>query len=166
MRKMIFAASVSMVALAFMSDSCETVTVKGEDGSPLRINKADFDADPGKWKVHKDEQEQATPGQITLPDPETQQPLAAPSAPHFGGGEGDPSAPAVLIDPLKGAVAPSAPSPNQRLVAKETVGTGKNKGDRYFVVDGSGVRLEMDGVEADGYETEAAAWKAIMELPH
>ena len=30
---------------------CETVTVVGADGEPLIVNKSDFDANPGKWRL-------------------------------------------------------------------------------------------------------------------
>ena len=30
---------------------CETVTVVGQDGGPLIINKSDFDVAPGKWTL-------------------------------------------------------------------------------------------------------------------
>jgi hypothetical protein len=33
---------------------CETVTVVGQDGGPLIVNKSDFDANPGKWTLFGD----------------------------------------------------------------------------------------------------------------
>lgn len=44
--------------------------------------------------------------------------------------------------------------PTQRLVAK--------KGKRYFIVDQHGADVKADGVDPNGYETEADAWKAAM----
>lgn len=155
----------STAAMAFMSSEfVEVVTVKGQDGKPLRVNKSDYDADQAEggakaYTLHKDEAEQSTASPVQMIDPAQQQPLAAPSAPDFNGPNDDPNA---LIDPLKNAIAPSAPSPNQRLVSKE----GKAGKERYFVVDGSGARITMDGIDPAGYETEQGAWKAIMDLPH
>lgn len=163
--KMIMALCASVAPIAFMSDMVETVLVKGAGGKPLRVNKSDFDADQASEKptmtLHKDDDGPAvadgeapvkTFGELGM------QPVAAPSAPDFSGGDGAAPLP---IDPDKNAAAPVAPSPNQRLVSKE--GTGARA--KYFVVDGTGTKL-TDGVDADGYKTEQEAWAAIMALPH
>lgn len=38
------------------------------------------------------------------------------------------------------------------------------KGKKFIVVNQNGDRIERAGIEEDGYETEAAAWAAIMAL--
>lgn len=167
MRAILLATVASVIGRAFMSDACETVLVtrKGNKGK-VRVNKADYDADQADdgakvMTLAKDEAEQSAPNgvQALTGFPEGVTPTAAPSAPDFtGGGEVSPP----VIDPSKDAVAPTAPSPNQRLVAKE----GNGKSAKFFVVDGTGTKLEMDGIDPAGYATDAEAWKAIMALPH
>lgn len=166
--KKLLLASVAMVApVAFMSETCETVLIKGKDGKPVRVNKSDYDADQAEGGAKEmtlfkggDDADQAVTGEpVKTFDQLGMQPVAAPSAPDFSGGGETSSLP---VDPRKEAAAPVAPSPNQRLVSKE--GTGKNT--KYFVVDGTGAKIEMDGVNKDGYATEKEAWDAIMALPH
>ncbi len=50
-------------ALAFDSgpDACPTVTVKGEGGGPLIINKTDYEADTSAWELWTDETPSAAP---------------------------------------------------------------------------------------------------------
>lgn len=165
--KVLLLASVAMVApVAFMSETCETVLIKGKGGDAVRVNKSDYDADQASDKptmtLHKDDDGPSlgAPGEpVKTFDQLGMAPVAAPSAPDFtGGGEVAPTP----MDPNKDAAAPVAPSPNQRLVSKE--GTGRNT--KYFVVDGTGTKLTMDGVNTDGYATEKEAWDAIMALPH
>lgn len=163
MRKIIFATAAATAALAYSADLVETVTVKGSDGAPLRINKADYDADQAEdgakaYTLHKTDAEQSVPGggvqtfeQLGIP------PVAAPSAPDFSGG----GAPAIPIDPAKNAAAPVAPSPGQKLVTKEGTGTK----ERWFVVDATGTKLTGDGIEEKGYTDEKAAWDAALALP-
>jgi hypothetical protein len=159
MKRFLLASVAALVGRAFMSDTVEVVTIKGKGGHPVRVNKADFDKDQASDKPtmheHKDEAEQST-GALTDTTFDTGlPPVAAPAAPDFsGGGEVTPP----VVDPRKDAVAPTVPSPNQRLVSKE--------GRKFFVVDGTGTKLEIDGVDKDGYKTEGDAWNAIMQLPH
>jgi hypothetical protein len=161
MKTILFASAATVAALAFMSDTVETVNVKGADGQPLRINKSDYDADQADdgakaYTLHKSEAEQSVGSVPLQPLAPGIDPVAAPSAPDFSGGEGVTPLP---IDPLKNAAAPTVPSPNQRLVAKE--------GTKFFVVDGSGEKItDLASIETKGYKTEAEAWKAIMDLPH
>lgn len=147
------------IAAAFMSETVETVTVGG-----VRVNKSDYEADQQKpagerqWKgsLAKESEQSEAVGTAGVMDTSDGPPLAAPSAPNFGG-EDDGVAPAP-IDPLKGAVAPTTGTADQRLVLKRK--------DRYFVVDAKGENVTDDGIEAKGYTTEAAAWKAIKDLVH
>lgn len=147
---------------AFTSETCETVTVKGKDGHPLRINKSDFDADQAddgakQYTLHKDDDGPAkaasgepvqTFEQLGIP------PVAAPSAPDFSGGQSAP----IPIDPNKQAAAPVAPTPGQLLVLKEAK-------DKYIVVDATGTKLsDKRLVElglAGSYKTEAEAQRDI-----
>jgi hypothetical protein len=148
---------LASVAAAFMSETCETVTVGG-----VRVNKSDYEADQQKpagerqYKGKVTEAEPSTVNTAGVMDTSDGPPLAAPSAPHFGGE--DAAAPAAPIDPLKGAVAPTTGTADQRLVLKD--------GSKYFVVDAHGKKIEGDGIEKGGYKTEDAAWKAIKDLPH
>lgn len=157
--KILLLASVAM-AIPAAFDTCETVTIKGADGQPLRVNKADYDADQAegganKMTIHKNEQPQSD-GSLPAPTswPEGVAPTAAPSAPNFspapGGG-------APVMDTAKNAAAPTAPSATSKLVSKE--GTGAKA--KYFVVDGTGAKIA--GFDEKGYGSEAEAWKAIMD---
>ena len=83
--------AVAMVApVAFMSETTETVLIKGADGKPLRVNKSDYDADQASDKpsmtLHKDDDGPSlgssgepvkTFADLGMP------PVAAPSAPDF-----------------------------------------------------------------------------------
>lgn len=150
---------LATVAAAFMSETVETITVGG-----VRVNKADYEADQEKpegerlykGKVGKDEDQSQAGMTAGVMDTSDGPPLAAPSAPNFGG-EDSGVAPSP-IDPLKGAVAPTTGTADQRLVLKEK--------DRYFVVDAKGEKIKDDGIDAKGYTSESAAWKAIKDLVH
>lgn len=146
-RLYLMTAAVSLTGMrAFMSDACETVTVKGQDGEPLRINKTDYDADQAdggakKFKLHKDDA--AAPDPVTLAAGQSITPPAdviippAPSAPAF-------------VTP----VPPQVPSPGQFLVF--------NEGKKYFIVDVQGVKVTGNpGVDEKGYASEQAALDAI-----
>lgn len=147
---------------AFTSETCETVTVKGKDGHPLRINKSDFDADQAddgakQYTLHKDDDGPAkaasgepvqTFEQLGIP------PVAAPSAPDFSGGQSAP----IPIDPNKQAAAPVAPTPSQLLVMKS--------GSKYIVTDATGTPVkDRPGIENEGYKTEALALAAVAAAP-
>jgi hypothetical protein len=151
------------LSAAFMSETCEVILAQSKGGKTVRVNKADFEADqelPAKERAYKpyegrDEPAQSEPATAGLIDTSDGPPLAAPSAPHFGGEDAPAPAP---VDPLKGAVAPTTGTADQRLVMK--------RGKKYFVVDAKGENITGDGIEKDGYTTEDAAWKAIKDLPH
>ncbi len=157
MRKIMYAALASTAALAFMSDVEEIVLVKGADGKPVRTSKAAFDADQAEggektmteYKGKVEAEPSVPAGTVPIGGP----PLAAPSAPNFGGGT-DPDA---NIDPLKNAVAPAANAPNARLVMKI--------GAKFFVVGPDGAKLDIDGIDVKGYQTEEGAWQAVRQLP-
>jgi hypothetical protein len=164
---MIHNASVaSVIARAFMSDVCEVVTIKGKNGDPIRVNKTDYDRDQASdkptMKLHTDDAEQSAAGTIMTngyPDG-VPHPVAAPAAPNFSAPD---SADEPVVDPTKSAVAPTNPSSQQLMVAKE--GTTKAN-TKFFVVRGDGTKLTGDeGVNGDGYGTEKDAWDAIMALP-
>jgi len=165
MRSILLASCGMAVAVrAFMSDIVEVVTITGPNG-PLRVNKADYDADQAdekKMKLHKDEAEQSVGANVsnTQPLPDGVLPVAAPSAPDFTAHEDAPA----IIDPVRNAVAPVQPSPGQLLVAKE--GTGAKT--RYFIVDGAGNKVtDNPKVEVKGYASDTDAWKAAVEaVPH
>lgn len=165
MRAFLMASVASVIGRAFMSDVCETVQIKGDDGQPLRVNKSAFDADQAGDKTMKlytkdKEGEQSIPGgPVPTTFPEGVPITAAPAAPDFSPPADDTPPP---IDERKNAVAPTAPSANTPLVAHE--GTGAKK--RFYVVDGTGAKIAKDGIDTDGYKTEAEAWNAIMALPH
>lgn len=160
-----FALLTTAATIGYMAEACEVVlaTVKGVTG-PVRVNKADFDADQekdsgnriyGKY-TGKDEAEQSVLDQRTTFDElDGVRTQAAPSAPDFSGGDNISPVP---MDEDKNAAAPTSPSPNQRLVMKE--------GSKFFVVDGMGTKLEIEGIDPAGYKSEAAARAAINALPH
>lgn len=163
MRK--FALLTSVAAIGFMSDTCETVLVKGSDG-PIRVNKSDFDIDQASDKPQYTEYKGKDAGDIETETPQAPTfeelgipPVAAPSAPNMGGTKGD-AAP-LPIDPEKNAVAPSVTSQNQRLVMKE--------GKKFFIVDGNGSKLKSADVggeiDESGYTSKEAADAAILNLP-
>lgn len=146
--------SFTAFARAFMSDICETVLVKGDNG-PVRVNKSDFDADQAKggaklFTLHKETKAEEDAG-LTAPQPTgaTATPVdpaltipPAPSAPDLGGA----------------AVPPANPAPNQYLAMKD--------GKKFFVVNAAGERAEIDGINnKDGYATEQDAWNAILTIP-
>lgn len=158
----------SAAAIGFMSETCDVVLVKGQDGNPLRVNKDDFDAD--QEKPVKDRQytaydgddadeilNQSVSGQQTFESLGIE-PQAAPSAPNFNGGTNTNPLP---VDPAKNAAAPATTSPNQRLVMKE--------GKKFFLVNESGIKLTTADVgaqiEEGGYSTQEAAQEAIKNLP-
>lgn len=152
MCKIITAALASTAAAAFMSDVEDVVLVSGKDG-PVRVSKAAFDADQEGEKNYtayrgKTEVQPGEPAGVVLGGP----PLSAPSAPNFGG----PTA-ADNIDPLTNAVAPTAHGTNARLVMKQ--------GSKYYIVDGQGEKLDIDGIETGGYKSEELARDAIRKLP-
>jgi hypothetical protein len=169
MKISILALAASSLAIGFMSETTDVVlaTMKGSSGA-VRVNKHDFDADQekptserqyGEYKG-KDEPEQSAVGVSpqAFDALEGVRPQAAPSAPNFNGGA--PEAKPV-IDEQKGAVAPSVPSANSRLVMKD--------GNKFFVVDGMGAKLTAEVVggeiDEDGYKSEKAAQDAIARLP-
>jgi hypothetical protein len=152
MKSLLLASAVSLCAVAFMSDVCETVLIKGADGKPLRVNKSDYDADQAeggekKMTLHtEDKKEQPDPivGETVVSvHPELTIP-PAPSAPTF-------------VNP----VAPSTANTDTLMVAKH--GTGKAA--KFFVVRPDGSKIEdMRDVNKDGYDTEPLAWAAVMEV--
>lgn len=162
MKNFLFASVASVTVSAFMSAPLETVTVVGQDGNPLRINKSDYDADQAeggakRYELHDDSAPQAIgAGAVFNLPPGVSQP-AAPAAPTTVQGD---------IDANKGAVAPTAPSLGQKLV--QMTGTGKNA--KYFVVTaaegGAFPKLTgVAGIDENGYKTDKEAWDAIMSLP-
>jgi len=167
MRKAILGAGVSALAMACMSDVCETVVITGKDG-PVRVNKSDYDADRASdkpsMKLHGSvEPEQSVAGVTDVQLGEGVILPAAPSAPNFTGPE--PTEP-LPIDPNKNAVTPIAPSPDQKLVKNFETGKGATKKDHWFVVTPAGDKITgTEGIADDGYATEQDAWNAILALP-
>lgn len=151
MKHFLFASVASVIVSAFSSDApLETVTVVGEDGNPLRINKSDYVADQADggaklWTLHDDPAPQADGGGVAFALPPGITQPAAPAAPDFSD-----------------AVAPPAPSIGQKLVQKD--------GRKFFVVvaaeGGAFPKLtDTPGIDEKGYATDKEAWDAIMALP-
>lgn len=181
MIKTLLATTAALSLMAFNNgETCETIVVTSKGNKePHRINLSDYEADQAKpdderqytkaGKVQQEKNPESQAAGTVVPWPENVPVTAAPSAPNFSGNaSGDPGAQTTTLpmDETKQAVAPAAPSVNQRFVAKESVGTGKNKTDRFFVVNERGERF-VDGAvnDKDGYATEKAAWDAILGLP-
>lgn len=137
-------AALRMIPGVFMSGEVPTVVVMRDHG-PVHVNKDGYDEKvdgaifkgDGKWNAD---------GTLRAADPVTQ------SAPGFTRGD--------------------------EKVAKNDDGGGlihvgnlgvlprkKNKKERFFVIDTTNptADIAMDGIEADGYDTNEAAWKAITE---
>jgi hypothetical protein len=160
-----FALLCSVAAIGYMSETCEVVLAKIKGSAdPVRVNKDDFDADQDKPSGERqyskytgaDEPEQSIiDARTTFDGLEGVRPQAAPSAPDFTSGT---DAAPLPVDEEKQAIAPTSPTPNQRLVMKE--------GSKFFVVDGMGAKLESDGIDLAGYKSEKAARDAINALPH
>lgn len=157
MKNMLLASAVTAIHAVFVSEVLETVVVGG-----VRINKADYEADQQKpagereysGTVNKTEtaKDNAAPTVTTGPSlslPEGGQTVPAPSAPV-----------SVLGD---ATVAPTIPSPDQLLVAKE----GEGKKARFFVVRTDGSRVEDDQlIDKAGYTDDKLAWAAITSYIH
>lgn len=151
--------SVATVALtAFMSDTCEVVSVNGG----LRVNKADYDADQaeggkGAYKLDsaakQEGVEQSTTAMLTEPAPGVIVP-PAPSAPNFKGTDTTP----IKLDPETGAALPPTLSENQYATMQ--------KGKKFIVVlmDGTPV-TGVTGIDEAGYATNDEAIKAVNDLP-
>lgn len=156
---------MASAATAFMSETEKVINAspaQGKGSGPVRVSQADFDADQEKpegerqWKAYSGDKEPEQSGAgREIGDAA---PIAAPSAPDFSRDESTTATP-TPVDEKKKAAAPKTSSPNQRLVKKE--------GKKYFVVDGKGEKItDLEAVDKDGYDTEAAAWDVVMKLPH
>jgi hypothetical protein len=154
MKISIFALAASSLAIGFMPETSDVVfaTMKGSSGA-VRVNKHDFDADQ-----EKPESERQYGKYKGNSQPEQSSAGVVPSAPDFSSGE---TVAKPVMDEQKGAVAPSVPSANSRLVMKD--------GNKFFVVDGMGAKLTAEAVggdiDEDGYKSEKAAQDAIARLP-
>lgn len=158
--------ATTALAVGYSHGRTETVMVKGSDG-PVRVNKADFDADQAEggdknYTAYKGKEPTASTGQRSDVNVSGQgedgevQTTAAPSAPDFSTGEGVATDP---IDPVKNAAAPKSTTSDELLVMKIT--SGKDKG-KFTLVDGGGKRLSDDRVALlklgnNVFDTEAAA---------
>lgn len=143
-----------------MSETCEVVNVKGHGGSVLRINKADYDADPDAYTLHKDDDAEQTPPAAILATPV--EGVIIPPAPSAPVPKGD----AFDADGKRiegGPVAPTTPAPNALLLKKE----GTEKKPVFFVVDATGNKItDRDGIDPAGYPSEKDGWDAVMRQPH
>lgn len=142
----------------------ETVfaTTKGSK-DPIRVNKADFDAD--QENDAKDRRYSEYKGENPIAKVKGEEgdvvPTAAPSAPKMAGDAGAPQPP---VDQVKNAAAPVAPSENQIFVMKK----GSGKSAKFFLCEMKGneaVKIEGDrakllDIDENGYDTEEAAKKA------
>lgn len=150
--------SVALHAVAFMSDTCETVSVNGG----VRVNKSDYDADQaeggaGLYTLDSAKKQEANidPSagvNVTLPEGTTVPP--APSAPI-------PVDPNGIANP-NAVTAPTVASPGELLVSK----AGTAKAPKYFVVGQDGQPITGDSlidvmIDAKGYDSEPDAWSAI-----
>lgn len=139
--------AASAMPVAYMTETVETVMVKGSDGKPLRVNRTDYDADQSSdtptMTLHKsDKDAQPTPDTVATaaaaPEGVTQ--LPSPSAVDNG---------TIMQD-----AAPVAGLPNQLAVAK--------KGNKIIVVNATdGTPYTDIRIDPKGYDDDAAAWLAI-----
>lgn len=149
-------AAVAMSAIrAFNAETVETVLVKGADGQPLRINKADFDADQsetgeGQYTAYHGKKD--TEG-LTDEQPVIGQPVTPPADVIV------PPAPSAPIGLGDKAVAPASPSPGQFLIMKPGSAKGKFK-----VVDIAGQSVTNEGIDPAGYDTKEDAEAAIRKI--
>jgi hypothetical protein len=122
---------ISCAALAYNPESCPTVTVEGEDGGPLIINKTDYDATPDAWELF-DDSTAAAPA-----------PAPAPAT--------DPAAPAPVppVEPAK---------PVQMVVSK--IGKGADAKFYVTDMEKNKI-TGTAGIDEAGYGDEGSAWAAI-----
>lgn len=84
--------------------------------------------------------------------------------------DADPSAWELLTDETTVAVAPAAITPTvpetPSLAGASVAKMGTGKAARFYVVDAEGEKIAgVDGIDADGgYESDGAAWAAIMAV--
>lgn len=134
-------ASIAVAALRFaaygtdLSDLTETVTVKGQDGSSLLINKSDFDKDQASASPKYERLDQPEPSAVAASG---SAPVPVASAPSGGN-------PVEYADPASG----------EYFVAQ--IGT------RFFVTDKSSRRYQK-GQSAAGYDTQEAAQAAAAKM--
>lgn len=152
--------ALGMSAIAYaahMAETCEVVMVKGKGGTPVRINKSDYDADPGAFTLHKDEPVQTVEGSSLGGLPENVQQKPAPSAPDFNASNGEAPATPLPIDPATGAAMPTVPAADQFLVVKD--------GRKFYVATKAGEDYPrvtgVTGIDEGGYKTDAEAWQAV-----
>lgn len=65
---------------------------------------------------------------------------------------------AEIIPPVEQVVNPANLTKTEQLLVTKD-------GKKFVVVNSDQVRIERDGIDKDGYKTEADAWAAIMALP-
>lgn len=147
--------------LAFMSETVETVTIKGDDGEPLRINVADFDE--SKHTRHKSDKDYVEPTQINSFEEPAVEPIAA-SAPIISDGTNHQNAHVANTD----ATQPNGAGDGQRNVLlsepQQPASGGSSSysvakfGTKWYVLNsGTQQKAEGEQFKQDGYKTEAEA---------
>ena len=121
-----------------MSDSVPTVKIWTANG-PVIINESDFDA-----AIHT----LATPDQLAAETPAPAPVAAVVTNETDNNGE-----------PINQA-APAQQLPRGEVAAPATMLVSK-KGKKFIVVDDKGTAIVRDGIEPEGYASEADAWAAI-----
>lgn len=131
-----FLASSALVSV--FNSKCPTVTVKHENGKPVRINASDYDPDK-HGKIIKDEVE-AVAG--------------------TDGGASVVPAPGVIVPPApaapeqENAAVPTSVAPDEILVAKDKT--------KFYAVRPDGSKItDIDDLDAKGYASDSDAWNAI-----
>ena len=130
-----------------MAKRIETMLITTENG-PVRINRSDYD-----------------PEQHTAAEGEDVTAAAAQEAGQDGGNaEGAPDLTKPQnTDPRDVRDAPAVPNAAPAVGAAGLIVT--KKGKKHIVVDAAGKPVTRDGIDAAGYETDQAAWDAVLALP-
>jgi hypothetical protein len=128
----------------FNSGACETVTIMRDD-VPVVINKSDYDEDrDGEIFEGNDEYNADGTRRVTAPAVSAAAPASHEST------NGDTTKPAEVTGTAALGVVPRKK---------------KNKPERFFIIDTStGKDVSTEGIEAEGYETNAEAWKVITDI--
>lgn len=151
----------------------ETVTIETEAG-PVRINKSVYDASPDAFTLHGDAEQPA----LRDDGPTIAEFIAAgypasnyPPKGYVSKSTDDEIAAAIADEAAKTKQpepAPVTPAPEQPEQPEQPGAPSlmvMKDGKKHFVVDASGERVEVEGIEKDGYAKEQDAWNAILALP-
>lgn len=138
-----------------------TVTIR-RDNMNVRINASDYDEERDGPLVQDERRDFSQYDAEPAPMLQTNQPgatigaVTAPAAPLDGPQDGDATS-AATVPPVNSPEAVTAGPAPAGVVKK-----GRGATARFHVTDAQGNPVAAEGIDADGYADEAAAWAAIM----